>query len=95
MQKVTISELKNRLSAYLRHVRAGDTVLVYDRNRPVARIERIGGREDGDERIARLEAAGLARRPTASLPLKFLTADPPRATRSAVATLIAERAEGR
>ncbi|WP_369294471.1 type II toxin-antitoxin system Phd/YefM family antitoxin, partial [Klebsiella pneumoniae] len=36
MEKATISELKNRLSAYLKKVRAGHTVLILDRDRPVA-----------------------------------------------------------
>ncbi|MEX1204473.1 MAG: type II toxin-antitoxin system prevent-host-death family antitoxin [Dongiaceae bacterium] len=31
MYRATISELKNRLSAYLRKVQAGETVLVFDR----------------------------------------------------------------
>jgi prevent-host-death family protein len=35
---VTIAELRNRLSEYLRAVRAGDTVLVLNRDQPVARI---------------------------------------------------------
>ena len=39
MKKASISELKNQLSAYLQRVRAGQTVIVYDRNRPIARIE--------------------------------------------------------
>ena len=42
--KATISDLRNRLSDYLRKVRAGETVLVLDRDRPIARIERIDGR---------------------------------------------------
>jgi antitoxin (DNA-binding transcriptional repressor) of toxin-antitoxin stability system len=84
MQKATIAELKNKLSAYLRKVRAGDTVLVLDRKRPIARIERIGPHDrprdrTARERLARLEAAGLVTRPAAALPLKALRAPPPRA----------------
>ncbi len=94
MEKATISQLKNRLSAYLRKVRAGETVLVLDRDRPIARIERIGGRHDADARLARLEAAGLVSRPTTPLPLAALTADPPRSRRSVLAALLQERAEG-
>ena len=94
MEKATISELKNRLSAYLRKVRAGETVLVLDRNRPIARLERIGGPLEADERLARLEAAGLLSHPTAPLPLDILAADPPRSRRSVLAALLEERAQG-
>ena len=38
MQRATVSELKSRLSAYLKKVRAGETVLILDRNQPVAKI---------------------------------------------------------
>ena len=38
MRNVNIAELKARLSAHIRRVRASEEVLVCDRNRPVARI---------------------------------------------------------
>ena len=76
-------------------MRAGESVLVLDRDRPVARIERVDGTRDEDARLARLEAAGLVRRPMGSLPLDALRADPPRARRSVLAALLDERAEGR
>jgi len=38
MKTVKISELKANLSANLRLVSSGEEVLVYDRNRPIARI---------------------------------------------------------
>jgi antitoxin (DNA-binding transcriptional repressor) of toxin-antitoxin stability system len=38
MSEVKIAELKARLSAYLSDVRGGQTVIVYDRQTPVARI---------------------------------------------------------
>lgn len=38
MRKVRIAELKARLSACLRAVRQGETILVLDRDTPVARI---------------------------------------------------------
>ena len=38
MKKARIAELKNNLSRYLEHVRGGGSVLVLDRDRPVARI---------------------------------------------------------
>src|SRR2546428_10991075 len=38
---VKIAELKNRLSYYLRRVQRGESILVCDRDRVVARIERV------------------------------------------------------
>jgi len=38
MQSVNIAELKNRLSAYLQHVRAGEEIVIRDRNLPVAKL---------------------------------------------------------
>jgi prevent-host-death family protein len=38
MQEVNISELKARLSHYVRLVEKGEEVLVKDRDRPVARL---------------------------------------------------------
>jgi len=95
MPKASISELKSRLSAYLRRVRAGEIVHVYDRDRPVARIERLDEPEIGDARLARLVARGVVRPATGPIPIEPLSAPPPRPSRSASAALIAERAEGR
>jgi len=38
MKTAKVSELKAKLSAYLSEVRGGNTVTVYDRNTPIARI---------------------------------------------------------
>jgi len=38
MKAAKVSELKAQLSAYLSEVRRGDTVIVYDRNTPIARL---------------------------------------------------------
>ncbi len=40
MRAVAIRELKNRLSAYLREVAAGEVVLVTDRGRVIAELRR-------------------------------------------------------
>ena len=65
MKKATITEAKNQLSALLARVRRGETVVILDRGRPIARIESIVGTEsdDADGRLARLEriAAGRSR----------------------------------
>ncbi len=94
---VKISELKNRLSYYLRKVRRGERVLVCDRDRVIASIEPAGGSglsRDEDGWIGELEKLGVVRRPTGSLDRDFVKR---RALTDgdAVAALLAEREEGR
>ena len=66
MIRATISEVKDGMSAYLRRVKAGETVLVTERRTPIARIVPVGldaegGKEadsvDEDAKLARLERA--------------------------------------
>jgi prevent-host-death family protein len=47
MNRPKVAELKARLSKYLAGVRAGDTVVVCDRNTPIARIVPYDERDDG------------------------------------------------
>src|SRR5207247_10185002 len=66
MKVVKIAELKNRLSYYLRRVQRGESILVCDRDRVIARIERVGAdapAAGGDaEWLDRLEPRGSIRR---------------------------------
>ena len=41
MKNANISEIRDHLSEYLRKVRKGETVIVYDREIPIARLEPI------------------------------------------------------
>src|SRR6266480_8068393 len=72
MKKARIAELKNNLSRYLEHVRGGGSVLVLDRDRPVAQLVPLtrtpSGTGEGRERLARLERRGLIRRGTGGKP---------------------------
>ena len=50
MRTVNIAELKDQLSAYLHQVRAGEELLIRDRNLPIARIVPLSEEEvDSDE----------------------------------------------
>ena len=49
MKTAKVSELKAKLSAYLADVRRGDSVVVYDRRTPIARLVPI--QEDRDDLI--------------------------------------------
>lgn len=62
MRSANIAELKNHLSSYLNYVRAGEEVVIRDRNRPIAKIVPLPSRIDDEE--AELVAAGLLRLPT-------------------------------
>ena len=52
MKQVGVRELKNSLSAYLRRVKKGETVIVTERGKPVAVLKR----EPSDPLQRRLEA---------------------------------------
>ena len=98
MEKTTISQLKARLSAYLKKVRAGQTILIFDRDEPIARLESVnaGGRAgSGEDRVVRLERAGLLRRATRPLSLERLRAAAPRPKASVLEALLEERRRGR
>lgn len=56
--EVGIRELKNRLSAYLERVQAGEEFVVTDHGQPIARL---GGLAPQVDRMAELVAAGLVR----------------------------------
>ncbi len=58
MKSAKVSELKARLSEYLAHVRRGGTVVVCDRNTPIARL--VPYEERFDE--FRIEGPTLPRR---------------------------------
>jgi len=95
VEKATISQLKNHLSAYLKKVRAGRALLIVDRDEPIARLERIEAGGAADDRIGRLEKAGLLRRASRRLDSAELRAEAPRAERSVLDALLDERREGR
>ena len=63
MEKASVSNLKNNLSAYLRKVRAGHPIVIYDRNVPIARLERIESAGLGSDRLVSLHAKGVTRLP--------------------------------
>lgn len=96
MKTATVTDAKNRLSALLDRVRAGETVVITDRGVPIARLEPMAASDDADGRIARLERAGLVRRsvsPARDRPLRG-RGPRPRGGASAVRTVLDEREAG-
>jgi len=96
VETATISQLKNSLSAYLKKVRAGETVLILDRNEPIAVLERVEPQSRPEGRLVRLEQAGVIRRSGTAQPLEALAKfQPPQPKESVVQALIDERRDGR
>ena len=95
MKMASISQTKDRLSALIDRVRHGETVVITDRNIPVARLEPVVGSEavDAEGRLARLERAGVLRRGRGGAAKEILATPPPAAERraSALAALLEER----
>ena len=98
MKKAKIAELKNHLSRYLDHVRSGESVLVLDRDQPVAQIVPLtrapGGSRGHEGRLARLERRALIRRGSGGLPEWLGKRKPARLRGSVLKDLLAERGAG-
>ena len=99
MKRATITEAKNQLSALIDRVRHGETVIITDRGRPVARLVSAltGAAEDPEGRLARLERRGGLRRATAPPPRSAILRKPPTAKKPSgvLEALLEERREGR
>jgi prevent-host-death family protein len=63
-QVIGVRELKSGLSAYLRRVRQGQSLLITDRGQPVAELRPIGAESGVDATLAKLEAIGAITRGT-------------------------------
>ena len=97
MRYESISNAKNNLSSLIREVTEGNSIVITDRGRPVARLEPVVNMGDTDERVRALVEDGLIalprRAPDASvldLPMPVVVAGP-----SAVDYLLEEREGGR
>ncbi len=102
MEKVAIARLKNELSSYLDSARRGESILVLDREVPVAKIVSVlmpvfTSSEESDIRVKRLESKGIIRRGDTSKigALLKLPAIRPRRAVNLTAAVLAEREEGR
>jgi len=96
MIRASVSHAKNNLSALLNQVRAGETIEITDRDRPVARIVPVAN-TDANQRLQELARLGLVRLPIGGP----LTADDfhpikleGKATANVVEALLEEREEG-
>ncbi len=99
MKKASITQTKNQLSALLDRVRHGETILIMDRGRPVARLEPVTGESNTEAGavIKELERAGVVRRPRGKADTRLLMQDPPPVPggASVLQALLEERHEAR
>ena len=64
MRNARITELRDKLSEYLARVRKGETVIVYDRDTPIARLEPIApAAGDVPEWVREAERRGIVTPP--------------------------------
>jgi antitoxin (DNA-binding transcriptional repressor) of toxin-antitoxin stability system len=98
MAQARISELKNRLSHYLNRVRQGESILVLDRDRVIARIDPAGSSPDAttddSQWLDALERCGVVRRASRPLPRAWL-AGRPKLKADLLRALLDEREAGR
>jgi prevent-host-death family protein len=96
MKTATITEAKNGLSALIDRVKAGDSVVILDRGRAVARLEPILDRPDSGGRLARLLRAGIISVGSAAPPVELIGRAGPtvKPGLSAVTAVLDERSEG-
>ncbi len=99
MKTATITQAKNQLSALIDQVRHGETVIITDRGRPVARLVSAltGAPDDVEGRLARLERRGGLRRATTPPPRMLIRKRLPKTGKPAgvVDALLEERRQGR
>ena len=88
MKTAAVTDLKNRLSHYLRLVARGETVTVLDCGKPVAQITPPG---EASAELQRLAQAGLARLPVKKPPRDLWTRKLPKPTRSVSEALQEDR----
>lgn len=93
LKSVNIAELKNRLSVYLNEVRAGQEVLVRDRNTPIARIVPIANHPDQDDELRALAAQGKVRLAEAVMDESFWDLPAPRVAAGALRRALSSERE--
>lgn len=97
MNRANISYTRNHLSELLAKVKEGESVLIVDRQEPVARLEPVGG-GCGAEWLVALVRRGVARAAHRRMDLKGLAAMPLPSAKGGgdiLRALLADREEGR
>jgi len=94
MLRVSVTDLKNKLSRYLRLVKRGETIEVCERSVPIARLEGVGPRPgEGDDPLRRLVKDGVVTRAAAGPQKKLLQLPPVPCAVDPVKVLVEERGD--
>jgi len=100
MKKASVADMKNNLSKYLRYVRRGGRVTIYNRDTPVAELVPARAAQDDEPsdrlaaNVARLAREGIVRRGSGKVAVELL--DAPEGEPSGVLeALLEERRTGR
>lgn len=95
MKRAKIFQLRDCLSQFLDHVRAGGRVLELDRDKPSVEIIPVrtagGGAGSDGERLAALEKEGVVRGPSSRLTHELLNGALPGKGADVLAALLEER----
>ena len=93
MKTAAVAELKARLSRYLSRVKAGEEILVTERNVPIARLVPLGGGTEDFASLREAERQGLIRLGTGKLPKGFWDMPRGKDARGLVRKAVAEERE--
>lgn len=93
MSIAPIAKLKANLSRYLSRVKAGEEILVTERNVPVARLVPVGETGASHEDLRDLERQGLIRLGSGRLPRDFWKLPRPRDAHGLVRKAVTEERE--
>lgn len=99
MKRASITQTKNHLSALIDAVRQGESVLILDRGKPVARLEPVCAGDVGAPRgyLTQLERQGIIRQGRIKPARLILSDRPPKAKKGAsiINALLANREDER
>jgi antitoxin (DNA-binding transcriptional repressor) of toxin-antitoxin stability system len=97
MITASLTQAKTNLSKLITTVQHGESILILDRNIPVARLEPLpaGSREGDEAKLARLEQHGLLKRGAGKLPRDFFKLPRLKFKKSLVEAVLEERREVR
>jgi prevent-host-death family protein len=96
MNSVNIADLKNQLSTYLNRVRAGEEIVIKDRNLPIAKIVPLSLADDAEAEELALIASGQMLPPRVKkLPESFWKMGGPRLSIAKAAQAVSRDREGR
>jgi prevent-host-death family protein len=95
MTTASITEAKNNLSKLIKKVRHGQSILILDRNVPVARLEPLDPRDPvmKEAHLRELERQGLIKIGTGKLPKDFFKLPRLKFKKGLVQALLEERRE--